>query len=237
MKKSLLFLAALAVSSALCAQEGQNFTRDDVFAAFQEYNPAALQRADSSPAYRDLLEKVAAAYTAPKTDENQNQLIALVKNFDNSLRLQAVKETYANSRTLQQMSGTQLADLDERTTQQLQAVVQDIFKQTLQVKQIQVKRYKQQIKATKKDASLSAEQKTEQVAALQAQIRAVKTEVRNLKKSSSQKIQDTAKVYFADMRSEYDKQHAAAEAPEQQLQVEQSAAHDVKANHKKPVAK
>lgn len=236
MKKSLLFLAALAVSSALCAQEGQNFTRDDVFAAFKEYNPAALQRAAASPAYRDLLEKVAAAYTAPKTDENQNQLIALVKNFDNSLRLQAVKETYANSRTLQQVSGTQLAHLDERTTQQLQAVVKDIFKQTLQVRQIQIKRYKQQIKAVKKDASLSAEQKTARVNALQGQIRAVKTEVRQLKKDSAQKIQDTAKVYFADMRSEYDKQHAT-EAPEQELQVEQSAAHDVKANHKKPVAK
>ncbi len=237
MKKSLLVFAALAFSSALYAQEGQTFTRDDVFAAFKEYNPAALQRAASSPAYRDLLEKVAQAYTAPKTEENQNQLVALVKNFDNSLRLQAVKESYFNSRTLQQMSGSEITNLDERTTRQLQDIVQDIFKQTLQVRQIQIKRYKQQIKTIKKDASLSSEQKKAQVKALQEQIRAVKTEMRQLKKSSSQKIQDTAKVYFADMRSEYDKQYAVAEAPEQQLQVEQSAAHDVKANHKKPVAK
>lgn len=41
MKKGLLLLAALAVSSALCAQENQNLGREDVMAAFKEYNPAA----------------------------------------------------------------------------------------------------------------------------------------------------------------------------------------------------
>ena len=120
MKKGLLLLAALAVSSALCAQENQNLGREDVLAAFKEYNPAALEKAARNPAYNDLLNKVAAAYSAPDTDERQNEMIALVKNFDNSVRLQAAREEYFNGRTLQAVSGEELAALDARVQAELQ---------------------------------------------------------------------------------------------------------------------
>ncbi len=239
MKKSLLFLAALAVSSALCAQENQNFGREDVLAAFKEYNPAALEKAAQNPAYNDLLNKVAAAYSAPRTDANQNELIAMVKNFDNSIRLQAAREEYFNGRTLQVMSGEEINALDQRVTSQLVEVVQGVFDNTLEVKNIQIKRYKDQLKAVKKDDALSKEQKKSAEADLKARIKTVKAEIKALKKNSQQKIQDTASVYFSEIRSDYsDWQEAQLQqARAKELQALQTAAHDVKADNKKPVAK
>lgn len=239
MKKSLLFLAALAVSSALCAQENQNFGREDVLAAFKEYNPAALEKAAQNPAYNDLLNKVAAAYSAPRTDANQNELIAMVKNFDNSIRLQAAREEYFNGRMLQVMSGEEINALDQRVTSQLVEVVQGVFDNTLEVKNIQIKRYKDQLKAVKKDDALSKEQKKSAEADLKARIKTVKAEIKALKKNSKQKIQDTASVYFSEIRSDYsDWQEAQLQqARAKELQALQTAAHDVKADNKKPVAK
>lgn len=239
MKKGLLLLAALAVSSALCAQENQNLGREDVLAAFKEYNPAALEKAARNPAYNDLLNKVAAAYAAPDTDERQNEMIALVKNFDNSVRLQAAREEYFNGRTLQAVSGEELAALDARVQAELQEVVKSVFDNTLEVREIQIDRYQEQIKAIKKDDSLSKEQKKASVAELKDKIKAVKTEIKTLKKNSKQKIQDTADVYFADIRSEYTRRQdiERLRAKAQELQASQTAARDVKADNKKPVAK
>lgn len=239
MKKGLLLLAALAVSSALCAQENQNLGREDVLAAFKEYNPAALEKAARNPAYNDLLNKVAAAYAAPDTDERQNEMIALVKNFDNSVRLQAAREEYFNGRTLQAVSGEELAALDARVQAELQEVVESVFDNTLEVREIQIDRYQDQIKAVKKDDSLSKEQKKASVAELKDKIKAVKTEIKTLKKNSKQKIQDTAAVYFADIRSEYTRRQdiERLRAKAQELQASQTTARDVKADNKKPVAK
>ena len=60
-----------------------------------------------------------------------------------------------------------------------------------------------------------------------------------LKKNSKQKIQDTADVYFADIRSEYTRRQdiERLRAKAQELQASQTAARDVKADNKKPVAK
>lgn len=239
MKKSLLLLAALAVSSALCAQETQNFGREDVLAAFKEYNPAALEKAARNPAYNDLLNKLAAAYAAPRTEANQNELIALVKNFDNSVRLQAAREEYFNGRTLQAVSGTELKALEERVSGQILSVVRGIFENTVEVKEIQIKRYKKQIKTVKKDPALSKEQKAQTVAALKAEIKAARAEIQTLKRGSKQKIQDTAAMYFADIRSDFTaKQQAAVrQAREKDLKAAQTAARTVKAKNKKPVAK
>ncbi len=238
MKKGLLFLAALAVSSVLCAQENQNFGREDILAAFKEYNPAALEKAAQNPAYNEILNKVLSAYSAPKTDANLNEMIALVLNFDYSLQLQTAREEYINGRTLQFVSGAELAALEDRVIKEIHDVVQGVYKNTLQVKQWQIERYKDYIKTIKKDKSLSKEQQKAAVAGLNDQIKTTKAEIKTLKKNSKQKIKDTANVYFAEIRSDYDKKILAERqaARAQDLQAAQSSARDIKANNKKPVA-
>ncbi len=239
MKKSLLFLAALAVSSVLCAQDNQRLGREDVLAAFKEYNPSALEKAASNPAYNDLLNKVASAYSAPRTEERLNEMIALVMNFDNSVLLQAAREEYFEGRTLQLTSGANIGALDERVYNKILEVVKSVFANTLEVKNIQIDRYKEQIKAIKKDEAVSKDAKKEAVAQLNQQIKNIKREIKALKKNSKQKIQDTALVYFADIRSDFDKQQAVQlqKAQTQEAAASQAAVHDVKANNKKPVAK
>ena len=238
MKNKLLFFAALAVSSALCAQENQNFGKEDVLAAFREYNPAALEKAALNPAYDDLLNQVAAAYCAARTENNRFEMIALVKNFDNSLRLQAVREEYANGRTLQMVSGAELAALDERILASIQDIIKNVFKNTLQVREMQIDRYKEQMKTVKKDDSLSKEQQKTAVADLKDKIQNVKTEIKTLKKNSKQKIKDTAKAFFSYIRSEYnnDQKTLLLRAQTVETQAVQTDARSVKANHKKPVA-
>lgn len=239
MKKSLLLLAALAVSSALCAQETQNLGREDVLAAFKEYNPAALEKAAQNPAYNNLLNKVAAAYSAPNTDVNQSEMIALVLNFDNSVRLQVVREDYFNGRTLQLVSGEELAALEDSVSEELQQIVKDVYKNTLKVKDLQIDRYKDQIKAVKKNDSLTKEQKQEAVDKLNGQVKAVKAEIKTLKKNSKQKIKDTAAVYLAEMRVEFTQRQNAQLSSAQQKEeaAAQAPAQEVKADNKKPVAK
>lgn len=239
MKKSLLLLAALAVSSALCAQETQNLGREDVLAAFKEYNPAALEKAAQNPVYNDLINKVAAAYSAPRTEANQNEMIALVLNFDNSVRLQVAREDYFNGRTLQMVSGEELSALENSVSEELQSVVKDVYKNTLKVKDLQIDRYKDQIKAVKKNDSLTKEQKQEAVDKLNGQVKAVKAEIKTLKKNSKQKIKDTAAVYLAEMRVEFtQRQNAQLNSAQQKEEAAaQAPAQEVKADNKKPVAK
>ncbi len=206
MNKKLLFLTVLFASSFLGAQDTNLLGREEVLNAFKQYNPVALQKATMSQEYNDLLNKLAMAYSAVKTDENEIELIALVKNFDNSIILQGIKQDYANGRTLQMASGTDLKSLEEKTQNRIADLVEDIYKNTLDVKKIQIERYKQNIKEVKKDKNISAAQKKVLVAGFQNKIKQVKAEVKTYKKDHKQKIQDTAKVYFVEVKSFYESQ-------------------------------
>ena len=217
MKKNVWMLAILAFSTALCAQETGQLGKADLLAAFKQYNPAALEKASADKLYGEILNKLAAGYSAPNTEEERYELIGLAKNFDNSLRLQLLRENYFQGRTLQLVSGTELAALRQQTYAALVTVFEDIFKNTLQLKQLQLADYKQQFK----------QNRTPQ---LKEQIRQLKQEIAQFKRHSRQKIQATAEVYLAQLEAAYQATLS------QQLQVEQSANRDIKANHKKPVA-
>ncbi len=231
MNKSVWMIAALALTASLYAQENKNLDGQDLLAAFEQYNPAALEKARQNETYSGILEKLTAAYDAPRTDAGEIEMIAVVMNFDNSIRLEILRQAYNEGRTLQTMTGTPLDALEKGTQDNLIPVVQSVFKNTLAVKKIQIKRYKSRIKTTQKDASLSTAEKEQQIADLKSQIKNVKKEIKTLKTNSKQQIQDAAAVYLVEMRSAYDT------ALSQAQQAQQSPARDVKANNKKPVAK
>ena len=204
MNKNLLFSMLFFMTCALSAQEVAKMGREDVLNAFKQYNPAALQKASLNQQYGDLLYKVSLAYSAPKTEENEVELIALVKNFDNSIILQSIKEEYESARTLQLMSGADLNALEEKTQEKLVKLVKDIYKNTLDVKEIQIDRYKQDLKAVKKNKNLSSEQKNTLSQEIEKRIEQVKKEINVLKKNRKQKIQDSARVYFVDIKAAYE---------------------------------
>lgn len=226
MNKNLLFSVLLFMSCTLSAQEVVKMGKEDVWNAFKQYNPSALQKASLNQQYGDLLYKLSLAYSAPKTEENEVELIALVKNFDNSIILQSIKEEYESARTLQLVSGADLNALEEKTQKRLLNLVKSIYKNTLEVKEIQIDRYKQDLKAVKKNKNISSEQKNTFSQEIEKKVNQVKKEINVLKKNRKQKIQDSARVYFVDIKTAYEaKQEKTLQAKPQ-----------VKANPKKTAA-
>ena len=116
MKKGICLLAMLAVSSALYAQEKDLLGKEDLLAAFQQYNPLVLQKAAVHTGYAAILNELLTSYSAAKNQQNELELIALVKNFDNSIALQLLSEQYFQKRTLETMTGTALQSLQEDDT-------------------------------------------------------------------------------------------------------------------------
>ena len=182
MRRNLWWLAFLAIGTAWGAQESVMLGKEDLLRAFEQYNPAALEKAASLQAYGAILNELAENYSAPATEAQKYELIGLVKNFDNSLRLQLLREKYFQSRTLQEMSSFS-TDFTQQIRAPLTEVLQSIFDNTLEVKQIQLADYKQQLKA-------------KPTAELKAQIKQLKQEIRQCKKSAKQKIQATAQTYL-----------------------------------------
>lgn len=231
MKKNIWLLAVLALAPALCAQATDLLGKEELLAAFAQYNPFVLEKASSNSSYNDILMQLADNYEAPRDVVHEYELIALVKNFDNSILLQLLREEYFQDRILQDVSAIAMqASQKQKFLDSLQVVFEDIFKQTLEVKNIQLQAQKQTLKKVRQNAALSVEERKQQQAEISAQIKQTKQEIRTLKKNSKQKIQATAEMYLAEMEQDY------IAARQTELQAQESATYDIKAKHKKPVA-
>ena len=109
MKRSLFVLATLAMSSALYAQgEAGGYTREQVLDIFAQYNPSVLEYASQNAGYNAILEGFASSYQLPQTPENRYELVAAVRNFDNSLRLAAAAQAYQDAVLYARMSGNEM---------------------------------------------------------------------------------------------------------------------------------
>lgn len=209
MNKYLALLTIFFCSSVLAAQEVGKLGQKEVLGAFAQYNPAALEKASAHKDYGELLNKLSLVYSAEDTEENRLELIALVKNFDNSIFLQQIKNNYEDARVLQLVTGTDLKALNQATYQSILVLVKSIFDNTIEVKKIQQNLYKKELKNIKKNKTLSAEEKTVFSKAIKAKIENVKKEIKLLRTGHKQKIRDTAKVYFTDIKSAYDAREKA----------------------------
>ena len=227
MNRILCILVAFFFSSVLCGQEIIRLGKEDVLNAFKQYNPSALKKASLNTEYGELLNKLSLAYSVADTEENRLELIALVKNFDNSIFLQAVKMKYEKARTWQLMTGNDLKALDKSTYQNVLKLVKSIFANTIDVKKIQIDLYQQELKEIKKNKELSADQKKASTEQLENKIQTVKKEIKEFKTNKKQKIQDTARAYFSDIKSAYESQEA------QMLQTKEPS---VKSNPQKTAA-
>ena len=145
MKRCLLLLAVLAVASGLSAQGNNKYTQEDVLAVFAQYNPAVLEEAKGNASYNEIVQALANSFQRVKTPENEAELLAVVKNFDNSLRLFLIAQAYEEGLALQQASNIDLASLDKTTQQDLLEVFQSIYNTTLQIRDEEIKLCKKRI--------------------------------------------------------------------------------------------
>ena len=239
MKRCLLLLAVLAAASALQAQDGQKYSREDVLAVFAQYNPQVLENAKVNEDYNHILQQWASAYQQEKSPQADWELMAVAKNFDNSLRLFVIAQTYEESLALQKAANMDFASLDVSTRQALVTVFQDIYNATLDIKAQEIAQTKARIKALKKDKTLAAAQRKLQLTQEKALLKSLKTEVKTLKKDASAKVKSASDVYFADMkeRALAKLETAYQAALKQAQQAKSSANRQVKSKNKKPVGK
>ena len=79
--KHICFVVALTLCASLGAQDTRVLTCKDLLNMFNEYNPSVLQRAIDNKHYQSLLNQLTTSYTAPYTDENEVEMIAVAVNF------------------------------------------------------------------------------------------------------------------------------------------------------------
>ena len=234
MKRSLFLLASLALTSALYAQPGASFTREQILDIFEQYNPSVLQKAAEQPDYQVVLEEFLASFQVPATSENKWEMIAAARNVENSLRLQSLTRQYQQQVTWAAMSGVASDGMEKQFRTGLQEVMTDIWAVSLQTQQAQLDELKQTLKTLRRSKDSSAEQ----LAALQAQIKARQAEVRSLKKNAGALILSNVNAYQEQVDRQLAQSFASgfAAARAQELSAAQADNLQIKTNHKNPVA-
>lgn len=236
MKRGLFLIASIALSSALYAQtEPALLSREQVLDLFAQYNPSVLEKAKTDTNYQAILEAFVRSYRLPDTLNNQATVIAGIRNFENSLRLQALTQNYKKSMTLAKMSGQAEQGVRDAYRQELKEVMTDIWVVSVQVRQWQLDQLKQQLRAHNKEKG-TAEDKQ----ALQTQVQSLKSEIAALKKQAGETILANTDAYLSQVDVQlgndlYSRQLSAAR--KQNDSALQAPNLHIKTNHKKPVAK
>lgn len=230
MKKTSWLWILLASAATLYAQNNEFLGQEDLLEAFRQYNPDALEMAASNAPYGKILYDLAQTYRAPRTEEQKYALIALVKNFENSIILQVISREYMQARQLQAVSGTELPSLQENTQAKIALLLWDVHQKTLEVKKLQLADHKQILKQIRQDKSLSAAQKKERLQAQKEHIKQIKKELRQFKANAKQKIYLTAQAYAQQLAAAY----VSAQAG--QFPAAGASVADIKSNPQKTAA-
>ena len=235
MKHGLWVLATCLMASAVYAQQGAaSFSREEVLDLFAKYNPSVLERARQNPDYNAVLEDFLTSYLSGGVPADSYEIMAVARNFDNSINLQILKDIYAQLWLTAKLTGGEIAPSRKLFTQDVRDVVTNIWAVTAQLRQVQLDDLKAQRRAVKKDASLAPQDKKMRLAQLDDHIKSLKTEIRSLKKNAGEQITSTAEEFVSVTEADLNAALAAIASQADAAEVENL---QVKSNHKKPVAK
>ncbi len=207
MKRGILLVATFSLCSALYAQG--TLTREEAREVFAAYNPALLQKAAQDEQLNQLLDQLLRQFVSQHpahTLENRYTLIALARNFENSLTLNQTLAQYQQALIYSQHGTDVTAAARAHTREKLNTLYPRIWAVSVQVKETLLRAYKAQ-----KNAQLAPA-----ITALQADLAQLKTNV------GAQLITLT--------------QQALTQAEQQVQQAAQATNLHIKTNHKKPVA-
>ena len=143
MKRGLFLLATVTLSSALCAQE--LLTSEQARQIVQDFNPQLLERASQNPDVSHLMDELISSYLAKQpadTLAGRYELIALVRNFDNSLALYGATHDYEQALQYSQVGGALEAAAYEHAWQQLKGIFPRIWAVSVQTKEQLLAQYK-----------------------------------------------------------------------------------------------
>lgn len=224
MKRGIFLLATFTLSSALYAQDF--LTREQAREVFAAYNPALLAKAAQDENLNRLVDSVLAQYVAqnpPDSLESRYTLVAVARNFENSVAINAALSQYKNALIYSRQGENVQAAARAHAKQILSAVYPRIWAVSVQVKEELLKDYQKAVRSVQTPA---AEKQT-----LQAAIKAVKADLKNLHTHTGEQLVALTQKTLAQQEA----QVAALQAAQAQ-QVKETTNLHIKTNHKKPVA-
>lgn len=235
MRRSLFVLATMAMSSVLYAQaEPAHFSREQVLDIFSQYNPSVLEQAQADTDYQSVLDSFLSSYEDSNAQTTRFELIAVARNFDNSIRLQALTDVYTQSASASLVMG-QNGAAEQLFREDLTDVVSHIWAVTVQIRKAQLDEAKQRLKSVRADKTLSKEARAEQTALLKKEIRALKAELKSLQRNRGQIITSAVDEYVEQAKKEVS--DGLLQAARSSLEVSSADNLQIKSNNKKPVAK
>ncbi|MBQ8032525.1 MAG: hypothetical protein IJ266_01000, partial [Elusimicrobiaceae bacterium] len=136
MKRGLLLVATLSLCSALYAQG--TLTREEAREVFAAYNPALLQKAAQDEQLNQLLDQLLRQFVSQHsadTLENRYTLIALARNFENSLALNQTLAQYQQALNYSQHGTDVTAAARAHAREKLNTLYPRIWAVSVQVKE------------------------------------------------------------------------------------------------------
>ncbi len=234
MKRGLFVLATLTLTSALYAQ--QTLTLEQARHLVADFNPQLLERAAQNPDEQTLLEEMLSSYVAKKpadTLENRYVLVALARNFDNSIALNAAVQQYKNALRYWQAGGEVNVAAEQAANTLVKEVFPRIWAVSVQTKEALLNAYKQERKTLQKNQTIPANIREARLDELNLSIQVLQADIKQLRTRTGEQLvfltQDTlarAKAQVAQERAVLQEKTAA-----------QATNLQIKSNHKKPVAK
>lgn len=228
MKRGLFLLATVTLSSALYAQQ---LTADQARQIIKDFSPQLLERASENKQVAQLVEQLIASYLEkqPANDTvGKYELVALARNFDNSLALFYVANAYQDAlRYANQGGEVDLPAIRQHAQQQLKQIFSRIWAVSMQVKQAQLEQYKREYHELKNDKTLTSDQKNLRLESTEDHIVALKTEIKRLNTDVGEHLVTLADQTLA---------QAQAAVLAEQTALRQTSNLQIKTKHKKPVA-
>lgn len=231
MKNSLFLWATLTLSSALYAQP--LLSRQAVEDIFAQYNPQLMEQSSQNAQIREMVEQVITACLQEKpqdTLEDRYTLIALVRNFENSLALEELTDQYKQA-VLTSLLGN--PDVKEPArTHARDLLVKDyakIWAVSVQVKESLLDEYKRELRGVSKDKTLTLPEQKARQARLKDAIQGLQADLNELRTDPGKQLLELAD-------SSLDEAQAQVRARWVSLEAKSADNLQVKTKHKKPVA-
>lgn len=207
-KLTLILAAALALSPAAFAQteaasssaEAQQEESSDrqaqILLLIKRYNPAVLEKAQTDPVYQNALEDFTLMYQQKGYKLPTWELLATIRNFENSLELAQLSHAYEQQYLLAAMSGQNREQVRGVFRPRVQEVMNRVWAVTVQARTEQIRQLKAQRKAIKKDSSLPMDETGKKLQENKTQTEKAQQELKNLKKHSDTYIQSITDQYL-----------------------------------------
>ncbi|WP_428074797.1 hypothetical protein [Candidatus Avelusimicrobium luingense] len=238
MKKSVFIIALLALSPVVYAHgEVSPCVRDSVLDIFARFNPDVLEKAKQDPQYNEILESFLRSYQENNASlQDTADLIAVARNFDRSIALNALTNTYHDMWLSAKMSGADISQMRKAFRSDVRDIMQGIWVTTVNLREYQLEQAQNELKDLPSNSDHFVQKRNQ----LKAQIKSLKKEIKNLKKDAGNYIVSATDNYVENtehdfLEKDFLQERQAAKAHENT--AAQTSNLQIKTDHKKPVAK